>query len=70
MLHMAELLIHSNDVPPAARVALMTALAAPAEERRNGLVEAARSLVLDGGLDCDDARELVGLSDYDCATQL
>jgi hypothetical protein len=66
MLHMAELLIHSEDVPDSARAALMMAMAAPAHERRNQLMEAARILHRDRGLDCEDAVELVGLSGYDC----
>jgi len=64
---MAELLIHSHDVPLAARVALTSALASP-ETRRASLLEAARILHLDGGLDCADACELVGLSDDECQT--
>jgi hypothetical protein len=67
MLHIAELLIHSHDVPPAARMALTSALAAPVETRRASLIEAARILHEDSGLDCADACELVGLSDYQCA---
>ena len=63
---MAELLIHSHDVPLAARVALTSALASPVETRRPSLIEAARILHLDGGLDCADACELVGLPDYEC----
>jgi hypothetical protein len=63
MLHMAELLLHSNDVPVAARVALSSALAAPSDQRRPSLYEAARILHRDGGLACEDALELVGLSD-------
>lgn len=64
MLHMAELLLHSDDVPLAARVALTSALSAPADERYLGLAEAARILHYDVGLDCEDARELVGLADH------
>ena len=63
MLHMAELLLHSNDVPQAARVAITSALSAPADERHLSLMEAARILHYDVGLDCEDARELVGLAD-------
>lgn len=70
MLHMAELLVHSPDVPLAARVALSSALALPADadQRRTSLVEAARILHLDSGLDCEDACELVGLADDECQT--
>ncbi len=66
MLHMAELLLHSHDVPEAARMALATALAVPVAERRPNLLEAARILAIDGGLGCEDACELVGLRDVDC----
>jgi len=66
MLHMPELLIHSHDVPLAARAALTSAISGPADQRRSNLIEAARILHLDTGLDCEDACELVGLSDCDC----
>ena len=66
MLHMAELLVHSHDVPEAARIALATALTVPTDQRRPSLLEAARILAIDGGLGCEDACELVGLSDVDC----
>jgi hypothetical protein len=65
MLHMAELLIHSDDVPLAARAALSSALAGPRDQRRENLTLAARILHQDSGLDCEDACELVGLAD-DC----
>lgn len=67
MLHMAELLLHSQDVPEAARTALASALTAPADARKPSLLEAARILATDAGLGCADACELVGLSDDDCA---
>ena len=66
MLHMAELLLHSHDVPEAARMALATALTIPVDRRRPSLLEAARILATDGGLGCQDACELVGLSDVEC----
>jgi len=69
MLQMAELLIHSQDIPPAARMALSSARSVPADQRRDQLLEAARILHRDVGLDCEDAVELVGLSaldDCDC----
>ena len=66
MLHMAELLIHSDDVPLAARTALATALQGPVELRREQLTLAARILHQDSGLPCEDACELVGLAD-DCS---
>lgn len=66
MLQMAELLIHSHDVPEAARTALATALTVPADQRRPNLMAAARILATHGGLDCEDACELVGLGGADC----
>jgi hypothetical protein len=62
MLHMAELLLHSDDVPEGARMALATALTVPADQRRSSLLEAARILATDVGIGCEDACELVGLS--------
>ena len=63
---MAELLIHNDDVPLAARVALAHASGAAPTERVVHLMEAARILHLDTGLECEDACELVGLAE-DCA---
>jgi len=62
-LSMVPLLIQSNDVPAAARRALRDARDAPPEGRSLHLEAAARSLYNDLGLDCDDARALVGLSE-------
>jgi hypothetical protein len=62
-LSMVPLLIQSNDVPAAARRALRDAREAPPEDRSLHLETAARSLYDDLGLDCDDARALVGLSE-------
>jgi hypothetical protein len=67
MLHIAELLLHSQDVPYAARAALASALTGPADGRRPNLLAAARILATDGGLGCEDACELVGLSDVECS---
>jgi hypothetical protein len=50
-----------EDVPAAARAALRKANLVPSDERRTYLVEAANALYRDAHLDCDDARELVGL---------
>lgn len=66
MLRIAELLIHSDDVPPAARLALASAYQGPETARLDSLVEAARILHRDTGLDCEDARELVGLDAGAC----
>jgi predicted Zn-ribbon and HTH transcriptional regulator len=61
-LSLAPLLIESDDVPLMARRALRMAQRSPEDERATHLETAARSLYREGGLDCDDARELVGLS--------
>jgi hypothetical protein len=61
-LSISSLLLHSPDVPPAARAALLAASSAPAHERISYLEAAARSLYRDANLDCVDARELVGLA--------
>ena len=67
MLQMGGLLIHSQDVPDSAREALLSARSAPAAERRSMLLQAAKILHLDLGLDCEDAVELVGLGgDGEC----
>jgi hypothetical protein len=55
------LLLHEDDVPVTARVALRRANLAPAATRRVYLELAARALTRDANLDCEDARELVGL---------
>jgi hypothetical protein len=62
-LSMVPLLIQSSDVPAAARRALRDARDAPPEGRALYLETAARSLYNDLGLDCDDARALVGLAE-------
>jgi hypothetical protein len=63
---MAPLLLHLDGVPAGARAALRDALDAPAEQRARHLEEAARALHDVADLDCDDARELVGLSAGSC----
>jgi hypothetical protein len=68
MLQISSLLLHHDDVPQAARAALASALEAPAEQRFDNLAEVARILHHEVGLDCDDARELVGLEDCDCGS--
>ena len=60
-LSLLPLLLHETDVPVVARAALRRASRAPAALRRGYLELAARSLARDAHLDCDDARELVGL---------
>lgn len=60
-LRIAELLIHSPDIPAPAREALRAASAATAEQREAQLTSAANILFRETDLDCADARELVGL---------
>jgi hypothetical protein len=60
-LSLLPLLMVEEDVPAAARAALRKANLVPSDERRTYLVEAANALYRDAHLDCDDARELVGL---------
>jgi hypothetical protein len=67
MLQISNLLLHSLDVPGSARAALESALHGPAERRCESLVEAAVILHREVGLDCSDARELVGLAEGSCA---
>lgn len=62
-LSMAPLLIESADTPAVARGALRAARDASPGDRARHLETAARSLYRDLGLDCDDARALVGLSE-------
>lgn len=59
---MASLLLHSDGVPPAARNSLRAALSAPAAERADALLSAARILHRETELECEDVRELVDLS--------
>lgn len=63
---MAYLLLHSDQVPAAARDAIQAAQDAPPASRRYKLESAARILVLETGVDCPDARELVDLQSSDC----
>ena len=66
MLHMTELLAHSELVPLKARLALREALAAPEDRKHETLRAAARALYDEGSIDCSDAMELVGLSEHQC----
>jgi hypothetical protein len=65
-LSVASLLLHDDDVPAAVRAALRDAYAAPEEQRTPLLELAARALYREAELECDDARELVGLPDGVC----
>jgi hypothetical protein len=67
MMSMATLLIHSEDVPAEARDAIRAAYQAPPQHRAASLAAAARVLHDATGLECRDVRELVGLTDDDCA---
>lgn len=60
---LAALLIVEEDVPATARAALRAASRAPAGEQRLHLKAAAAALYREANLDCEDARELVGLDD-------
>ena len=60
-ISVAPLLLASESVPPRARRALRSAFQAPPSERVPHLEAAACVLHRELGLDCPDARELVGL---------
>ena len=59
---MASLLMNSDSVPREAREALRKAWLGPQEHRAAQLESAARVLYRDTELDCEEARDLVGLS--------
>jgi hypothetical protein len=59
---MASLLMHSELVPAEARNAIRAAYEAPPQRRSASLEAAARVLHDSTGLECNDVRELVGLS--------
>jgi hypothetical protein len=63
---MASLLVHSEQVPAAARDALKAAHLGPPESRHRLLESAARILHDETGVECPDARELVDLHSDDC----
>lgn len=58
---MAPLLMHSEAVPAEAREALKAAWFGPAEHRAAQLESAAQLLYRHAGLDCSEARDLLGL---------
>lgn len=58
-----NLLLHEEDLPTSALDALRRATSAPTADRPRHLHAAAQALYQDAQLDCDDARELVGLYD-------
>jgi|HubBroStandDraft_2_1064218.scaffolds.fasta_scaffold1860811_2 hypothetical protein len=61
-LSVTPLLLHSDALPEAARIALADAFAQPEHERAPLLATAARILYLEASLECADALELVGLA--------
>ena len=65
-LDISPLLIHSDDVPEQAKVALLAARGAPAGDRELLLEAAARALYWKTPLHCGEARELVGLAPGSC----
>jgi hypothetical protein len=64
---MASLLVHSEHIPAAAREALRAAQDGARERRVELLESAARILHREIGVECPDARELVGLRPGECA---
>ncbi|HUS33042.1 MAG TPA: hypothetical protein VMZ53_31285 [Kofleriaceae bacterium] len=60
-LSLLPLLVVEEDVPASVRDAIRKANEAPAAQRHAFLLEAANGLYREVHLDCDDARELVGL---------
>ncbi len=62
----SPLLIHSEDVPPQAKVALVAARDAAPGDREELLEAAARALYWKTPLGCGEARELVGLTPGSC----
>ena len=60
-ISMASLLMHDDQVPPAARRALRAAHDEAGGKRVEGLRSAARILIAETDLDCEDVRELVDL---------
>lgn len=65
-LSMIPLLMHSPDLPAEVRHALSAAQAADPEQRDDHLVVAARLMHDQLAVDCNDARELVGLLPGGC----
>lgn len=63
---LARLLIHDEHVPPHARGAVRAAYEAPIEQRNEMLYSAARIVSEETELECEDVRELFGLSPCDC----
>lgn len=63
---MASLLAYDDLVPTRVREALRAASSAPADEKEASLTSAARLLYRETGVDCADARELLGLAPGSC----
>lgn len=65
MYDVTSLLLHSTDVPEAVKAALVLSRS-DSTSREAHLRSAARELVRSTGVDCGDARELVGLPEGSC----
>ena len=65
-LSLAPILLHSDDVSPAAKRALHAGLNGPMPLRRLALESAAKLIVIETGVSCDEARELVDLPPGNC----
>ncbi len=65
-LSLAPILLHSDDVSPEAKRALQAGLSGPLPLRRLALESAAKLIVVQTGVSCDEARELVDLPPGHC----
>jgi hypothetical protein len=65
-LSLAPILLHSDDVSPAAKRALSAGLTGPVEQRKHSLESAAKLIVIETGVSCAEARELVDLPPGNC----
>jgi len=65
-LSLAPILLHSDDVSPQAKRALEAGMRGPESQRRVALESAAKLIVLETGVSCSDARELVDLPPGNC----
>lgn len=65
-LSLAPILLHSDFVPAEAKRALAAGLNGPESQRKFALESAAKLIVLETGVSCADARELVDLPPGNC----
>ena len=65
-LSIAALLIHHEAVPAEARAALKVASFGPHERREAALASAASVIYRETDLDCNEVRDLIGLSPEGC----